>query len=410
MGRCNIFSLHRHEIRSFIINKTPNLKMKKKTVLILCPWYDPYRIPLLRELAHDFEITVLYTMPKEIGREWQPPDNLPFPAYFLPPIFLWKTKQMFGQHLLIRYPAGLVQMLMNISPDLVVGLEFRFDCIIGALWAHLHGRSYVTWSDMTSYHDIRMGILRRTNRKFMLSLSHALIGSCTDTLNHFRDNFGYPRSKSFLSSLSAHIQEYMTTADLGQKTNRKNDGQVRFVYVGELTPRKGVDLLVRAFAQLLAKVPDAVLTLVGKGEEMEALKILAKTLGCENAVIFQGSIPYESVPREMVCHDVFVLPTRLDVFGLVVAEAVACGLPIICSCYAGVANDLVKKNGLIVDPKNLAEMAEAMEKMARNPQMRLQMAEAGKLLLEKNDLKAGVTGYTAALQLASQSARRAGKQ
>jgi len=384
--------------------------MKKPTVLILCPWYDPYRIPLLRELAHDFNITVLYTMRKEIGREWQTPENLPFNAYFLNPVFLLKTKQMFGERLLIRYPAGLVQMLTRIKPDVVVSLEFRLDCIIGGLWARLNGRGYVIWSDMTPYHDMRMGILRKTNRKLMLSLAHALIGSCTDTLNHFRDTFGYPQSKEFLSILSAHIQEHIDASEIGAKTNRTQGRKIRFLYVGELTPRKGVDLLIRAFSRLLESIPESLLVLIGKGVDREYLETLAKTLGCEKSVIFKGSVPYETVPMEMACHDVFVLPTRLDVFGLVVAEAVACGLPVICSRYAGVANDLVKENGLIVDPENLDEMASAMKKMANRSQMRIRMGEAGKIILQKNNLESAVKGYTDAILLAFQSARKVYKR
>ena len=381
--------------------------MQKKIVLILCPWYDPYRVPLLRELAHKFDITVLYTMPKEIGREWHPPDDLPFRAYYLKPFFLWKTNQMFGERLLIRYPAGLLQKLRTIQPDVVVSLEFRFDCILGALWARLNRRGYVIWSDMTVHHDMRMGLLRRGNRSFLLSFAHALIGSCTDTLNHFSDNFGYSKSKEFLSSLSGHIQEHLAAVGVPEKPLRQNDEPVRFVYVGELTPRKGIDLLIRAFARLLEAVPDALLTLVGKGVDLEALKALAKELKCEHAVLFPGSVPYESVPAEMVQHDVFILPSRLDVFGLVVAEAVACGLPVICSCYAGAANDMVRENGIIVDPENTAELAAAMEKMARNPEMRQRMAEVGKILARKNDLAAAVKGYADAVRLALRSTGRA---
>ena len=380
--------------------------MNKKKVLILCPWYDPYRVPLLRELAREFDITVLYTMAKEVGREWHLPDDLPFRAYYLKPVFLWKTNQMFGERLLIRYPAGLLQMLRKIRPDVVVSLEFRFDCIIGALWARLNRRGYVIWSDMTVYHDMRMGLLRRCNRRFLLSFAHALIGSCTDTLDHFSDNFGYPKSKEFLSSLSGHIQEHLTAVGVPEKPPWQDDAPVRFVYVGELTPRKGIDLLILAFAQLLESVPDALLTLIGKGVDLEALKVLAKELGCERAVFFRGSVPYESVPAEMVRHDVFILPSRLDVFGLVVAEAVACGLPVICSCYAGAANDMVKENGIIVDPKNTEEMASAMEKMARNPEMRRRMAEAGKILARKNDLASAVKGYADAVRLTLSSTGR----
>ena len=346
-------------------------------------------------------------MRKEVGREWHAPEELPFPAHFLNPVFLWKTKQMFGERLLIRYPAGLLQMLRTIRPDVVVSLEFRFDCIIGALWARLNRRGYVIWSDMTCHHDKRMGFLRRSNRRFLLFFAHALIGSCTDTLNHFSDNFGYPKSKEFLSSLSGHIQEHLAAVGVPEKVPRQDDEPVRFVYVGELTPRKGIDLLIRAFARLLESVPDALLTLIGKGVDLEVLKELAKELRCEHAVFFPGSVPYESVPAEMVRHDVFILPARLDVFGLVVAEAVACGLPVICSCYAGAGNDMVKENGFIVNPENTEEMAAAMKTMARNPEMRQRMAEAGKILARKNDLASAVKGYADAVQLALRSIGRA---
>ncbi|MCI5140149.1 MAG: glycosyltransferase family 1 protein, partial [Candidatus Electrothrix sp. ATG1] len=320
---------------------------------------------------------------------------------------LWKTNQMFGERLLILYPSGLLQMLRKIRPDVVVSLEFRFDCILGALWARLNRRGYVIWSDMTVHHDMRMGLLRRGNRRFLLSLAHALIGSCTDTLHHFSDNFGYPKSKEFLSSLSGHIQEHLAAVGLPEKPPQRDDEPVRFVYVGELTPRKGVDLLIRAFARLLESVPDAQLTLIGKGVDLEALKALVKELGCEHAVFFPGSVPYDSVPAEMVRHDVFVLPTRLDVFGLVVAEAVACGLPVICSCYAGAANDMVKENGFIVDPEKTDELAAAMKKMVDDREMRQRMAEAGKILARKNDLATAVKGYADALRLALRSTGRA---
>jgi glycosyltransferase involved in cell wall biosynthesis len=347
-------------------------------------------------------------MRKEIGREWQVPDNLEFNAVFLDPILLWETdvRSMFDQRLLIRYPSGLLRMLMKVRPDVVVGLEFRIDCIVGWLWALLHGRGYVTWSDMTPYHDVRMGFFRTINRKLILSRSHALIGSCTDTVNHFSDNFGYSKSKTFLSLLSAHIDENEAGGGVGEGPGQRNDGQFRLLYVGELIPRKGVDLLIRAFAQLLDCVPRAVLTLVGKGTERESLENLAESLGCGSSIIFLGSIPYESVPGEMVKHDVFVLPTRLDVFGLVVPEAMACGLPVICSRYAGAANDLVKDNGMIVDPENLDEMASAMRELACNPQMRIRMAEAGKLMLRKHDLNSAVKGYGDALRLALRTAKR----
>lgn len=383
--------------------------MGKIKVVILSSWYDPYRIPLFRELSKKFDLTVFYSMRTEVGREWNVPEKLPFKAIFFEPFFLWKTKQMFEELLLIRYPKGLLRELFRIKPDVIVGLEARIDCIIGAMWARLTGRGYITWSDLTIYFDMCMGSIRRSNRRMMLALSHAAIGSCTDSLKYFNEIFGYPAERAFLSSLNGYIEDRIadTVVFAGDKAEQFDDGKVRFVFVGRLIELKGLDLLLKAFARLLERAPEAQLTIIGNGPEQDALETLARELGCRDSIIFQGSVPYEKVLHEMSRHDVFVLPTRLDVFGLVVSEAIACGLPVICSHYAGAANDLVQENGIIVDPENLDELTGAMEKLACNPQLRRQMVAAGKAVLQQYDLQSAVDGFTEAIHWACRKTGRA---
>ncbi|MCW5198144.1 glycosyltransferase family 4 protein [Desulfobulbus sp. F3] len=382
--------------------------MKNIKVLIVCPWYDPYRIPLLVNLSREFNITVVYSMRKEKGREWIVPDSFPVNVFFLKSILLLKIKikRMFGEYLFIHYPSGIIGILTKTCPDVIIGLEFRLSNIIAWLWAQLHGRGYIIWSDMTTCYDMRMGFLRTINRKILLARSHALIGSSSDTLSHFNCDFGYPQKKSFLSILSAHInQERMPDSENICKMNR--DGNtIKFLYVGDILYRKGVHLLIQAFAKLLVASPGYLLTIVGKGLDQEMMEKLTDKFGCSNSVIFRGSIPYESVPNEMICHDIFVFPTLIDAFGLVVAEAAACGLPVICSRYAGAASDLVKDNGLVIDPENIDELTSAMEYLACNPHLRCRMAAAGKLLLQKNDMQAAVKGYGDAIRLAFQTSRK----
>ncbi|MCI5125666.1 MAG: glycosyltransferase family 1 protein, partial [Candidatus Electrothrix sp. AR5] len=316
--------------------------------------------------------------------------------------------QMFEELLLIRYPKGLLRELFRIKPDVIVGLEARIDCIVGATWARLTGRGYITWSDLTVYFDMCMGSIRRSNRRMMLAFSHAAIGSCTDSLTYFNQIFNYPKESAFLSSLNGYIDDRIADAIEfdPDNTDCSDDDRVRFVFVGRLIELKGLDLLLQAFARLLEHAPKALLTIIGNGPEQDALEALSDELGCRNSVIFQGSVPYERVLNEMSLHDVFVLPTRLDVFGLVVSEAIACGLPVICSHYAGAANDLVQENGIIVDPENLDELTGAMEKLACNPQLRTQMAAAGKTVLQQYDLQSAVNGFTGAIHLACRKTGR----
>ena len=111
-------------------------------------------------------------------------------------------------------------------------------------------------------------------------------------------------------------------------------------------------------------------------------------------------MPHDELLKELVLHDIFVFPTLLDVFGLVVAEAMACGLPVICSRWAGAARDLIQDNGIIVDPTNILDLSEAMVKLAVNGEIREKMARAGQALLLRQDLQSGVEGFVSAVKKA----------
>ena len=137
--------------------------------------------------------------------------------------------------------------------------------------------------------------------------------------------------------------------------------------------------------------------IIGDGPELDNLNVLVRKLKCEKYVFFQGYIAHHKLPIEMVSHDIFVFPTRMDCFGLVVAEAVACHLPVICSCYAGAACDLIRDNGIIVDPTQIASLSAAMTKLVRNPKLRAKMAEACNDVIAKHNLKTAVRGFMTAL-------------
>lgn len=379
--------------------------MSKTKVAVVTAWYAPYRVPLLREISksRDIDLTVIYCSQVESDRIWPGPKILPFNAVFLKPLTIirYKYRNMFDQHNSIRYPVGLLRTLRRANPDVVVGYEFRLECILAGLYALLSKRAYVTWSDVTEIHDSRMGAVRKLVRKVLLSKSRALIGSSSDTLDYFHRSFGFPVERLFLSILSAHVDQFTGSVTVRAFSKQKSNGNVRFLYVGRLIRLKGLDLLISAFSELRKKFPNAILTLVGDGPERQSLQVLANKLGCGHDVVFKGDIPYDHVPKEMIAHDVLVFPTRLDVFGLVVAEAIACGLPVICSCWAGAARDLVQDNGIVVDPMDTTELVAAMEKLASDPDLRSRMALANEFVLHKHNLKTATEGFLAAFGAAT---------
>jgi glycosyltransferase involved in cell wall biosynthesis len=96
----------------------------------------------------------------------------------------------------------------------------------------------------------------------------------------------------------------------------REDGRLRLVYTGALTPTYELDVTLRAVAAVHARRPDLdlVLDLYGRGDSEEALRSLARDLGIEDRVVFHGRIPIDEVPAVLAAADIGLAPTRLDRF------------------------------------------------------------------------------------------------
>ena len=100
-------------------------------------------------------------------------------------------------------------------------------------------------------------------------------------------------------------------------------------HVGSFTPVKNHELLLRTFASLKRQVPNARLLLVGDGPLCRSMRALARTLECDEQIVFTGV--RRDVPRLMRAMDVFLFPSLSEGLGLVALEAQAAGLPVIAS-------------------------------------------------------------------------------
>jgi glycogen(starch) synthase len=109
----------------------------------------------------------------------------------------------------------------------------------------------------------------------------------------------------------------------------------RWLFVGGLTPRKGVQWLLEAFARCRADDPALTLTFVGDGELRRPLVKQAAELGVTDAVTFAGIQPPAEAQRLMREHDLLVHPSRFETFGMTVVEAVAAGMPVLVTRCGG---------------------------------------------------------------------------
>ena len=109
----------------------------------------------------------------------------------------------------------------------------------------------------------------------------------------------------------------------------------RWLFLGGLIPRKGVNWLVEAFAQCRDKDPELTLTLVGEGELRAQLQQRVEELGLADAVQFLGAVPPARALELMREHDLLVHPSRYETFGMTVVEAVAAGMPVLVTRCGG---------------------------------------------------------------------------
>ncbi len=142
-------------------------------------------------------------------------------------------------------------------------------------------------------------------------------------------------------------------------------GALRFVFSGATIHRKGFDLLLDAFARVRAKAPGVSLRIVGPRGDAFGLLAAMSSPGIE----FVGPVGQRELAEEFRRADCLVLPSRNDSYGLVVAEALASGLPVLVSEKVGAkALVLPGHNGWIVPVEDRAALAERMLACARSPE------------------------------------------
>lgn len=157
------------------------------------------------------------------------------------------------------------------------------------------------------------------------------------------------------------------------------DGDVLFVCVSRLSPEKGVDILIDAFARLEAAA-HAHLLIVGAGAERARLE--ARASGLER-ISFAGRLTGAALLAAYAAADVFVAASRRESWGLVVNEAMAARLPVILPDCFGCLDDLVRpgETGLVVPAENAGALAHAMLDLAADPERRQRMGLAAEQLI-----------------------------
>jgi len=171
----------------------------------------------------------------------------------------------------------------------------------------------------------------------------------------------------------------------GQTCHSKNGSQFRILAVSRISPVKGVRHTIAAFASVAVEMPDAVLEIIGDGEEMTACVDLAKQLKVAERIHFRGSQPVWEVYGAMRRSDLFVQHNvrsaegQEEGWGATPVEAAAHALPVIGTRSGGVAESVVHgETGLLGEPGDEKSMADSMLMLYRAPELRSRYGQAGR--------------------------------
>jgi glycosyltransferase involved in cell wall biosynthesis len=284
----------------------------------------------------------------------------------------WRTK-LGGYDVLLNQK--VVDSLWEAAPHVLVCGGYNYLASWQAQrWANRSGVPFLLWSESTAQ-DQRPG--------------HALVESLKQTFFRRCDGFIVPgtSAREYISQMKSATGRIFTAPNAVDvelfsscaEAARKDSWRVRgalglperyFLFVGRLIKAKGVLELLQAYASLSDQTRSEVgLVFAGDGPMRPELESLAQCI-YPGAVHFTGFLHRNDLARCYGLGECLVFPTHSDTWGMVVNEAIACGLPVICSRVAGCARDLVTTNGLLVEPQDVAQLARAMGQVAADPKLR----------------------------------------
>lgn len=272
-----------------------------------------------------------------------------------------------------RYRAALANIAEKIKPDVMVAvagmavdtlprledgskkvLEFHYTK--NFLVNFVKGLKHIRFRQL---HILKMRYLQwklaRTARKYDLfvGLTHRDVGL-----------WGNPRNMTFVHNPLSFRSERKSTC-----------ANKRIISVGSWTPAKGMDLLLEAFGPIARDYPDWTVELYGSGQDEGLLKSIIARYDMGKQVCLHS--PVKDIENNLIEASIYAFPSRSDGFGLVITEAMECGLPTIAmDCPCGPCEIVTKDTGIVVPEGDIDSFRKALKELMDNTAKRMAMGKA----------------------------------
>ncbi len=256
--------------------------------------------------------------------------------------FIWRAKKLF-EHYVKHFG----------KPDVIHAHEILWGGVAARLIGKKSNIPFLVTEHSSNY---AFGLIKEWQKSFIRDVmkeAFAMVSVSSPFMSLLR-SFG--DSQRFRIVPNVVDTEFFSIAN-----KQKNDGLFRFISITPLTLKKGVDVLVKAFASVFAGCDAVVMEIGGEGEERAMVEQLAKDLGVKGAVKLLGGLSRFQVRDAFHRSHAFVLPSRYETFGVTYIEAMATGLPVVATKCGGPEDFVNDSNGYLVDVGSVEQVAHAMK-------------------------------------------------
>jgi len=358
----------------------------KRRLVIITEIIAPYRIPVFNALVErgDVDLHVIFLSETDHSmRQWRVyAEEIRFSYEVLPS---WRNRLGKYNILVNQRVTGALE---RARPEVIVCGGYNYLASWQAQrWARRNSVQFLLWCESTASDQ-------RAGRRLVELLKENFFRGCDGFVVPGEAALQYVR---LMDPLSRRIFIAPNAVDVnlfarGEQAARERAGRLRgelglplryFLFVGRLVEAKGVLDLLQAYGSLSPGLRAKVgLVFAGDGPQRAEVESVARSI-FPGAVHFAGFVHRDELAKYYSLAECLVFPTHTDTWGMVVNEAMACGLPIICSQVAGCAADLVRENGRIVAARDVAQLARAMQEVATDRRLREVMSGKSRELIQQ---------------------------
>jgi glycosyltransferase involved in cell wall biosynthesis len=199
------------------------------------------------------------------------------------------------------------------------------------------------------------------------------------------EHYGVPEEKIRIVPNGVDIEKFQPS-DMAAAKKQFNLGQdSTILFIGSLTPRKGLPYLVEAAKTVVKQQANAKFLLVGSGPLRKQIETSVASAGLSGNFVFYGNMPHNQLATVYNAADVFVLPSLQEGQGIVLLEAQACGKPVIAFGVGG-AKEAVKggESGFLLALGDTEGLADRLLKLLADDALRQKMGAAGRQFVKEN--------------------------